>query len=70
MRSSRRVVSKAERIVTYHTASLPAGKDDMKLRKGNTPILHRLMRHSSMQVTMDYYVNMDDALHDAMPDLR
>src|SRR5262245_36607516 len=27
----------------------------MRLGKGNAPILHRLMRHSSMQVTMDYY---------------
>src|SRR5581483_11951790 len=25
-----------------------------KLGKGNAPVLHRLMRHSSMQITMDY----------------
>jgi integrase len=37
-----------------------------QLGKGNAPILHRLMRHSSMQVTMDYYANVDDALHDAI----
>jgi integrase len=34
--------------------------------KGNAPVLHRLMRHSSMQVTMDFYANVDDALRDAM----
>jgi integrase len=26
-----------------------------QLGKGNAPILHRLMRHSSMQITMDFY---------------
>jgi integrase len=40
-----------------------------KLGKGNAPILHRMMRHSSMQVTMDYYASVDDALHDAMKQL-
>lgn len=40
-----------------------------KLGKGNAPIMHRLMRHSSMQVTMDYYASVDDALHDAINDL-
>jgi integrase len=39
------------------------------LGKGNAPILHRLMRHSSMQVTMDYYASVDDALHDAIKEL-
>ena len=39
------------------------------LGKGNAPILHHLMRHSSMQVTMDYYASVDDALHDAINDL-
>jgi integrase len=40
-----------------------------KLGKGNAPILHRLMRHSSMQVTMDYYASVDDALQDAITEL-
>ena len=40
-----------------------------KLGKGNAPVLHRLMRHSSMQVTMDFYASVDDALHDAIKDL-
>jgi integrase len=37
-----------------------------QLGKGNAPILHELMRHSSMQITMDYYANVDDALQDAI----
>jgi integrase len=37
-----------------------------QLGKGNAPILHALMRHSSMQITMDYYANVDDALQDAI----
>jgi integrase len=41
-----------------------------KLGQGQAPILHRLMRHSSMQVTMDYYANVDDALGDAIADLE
>jgi integrase len=40
-----------------------------QLGKGNAPILHELMRHSSMQVTMDYYANVDDALQDAIKGL-
>ena len=40
-----------------------------QLGKGNAPILHRLMRHSSMQVTMDYYASVDDVLNDAIQDL-
>ena len=36
-----------------------------QLGKGNAPMLHRLMRHSSMQVTMDFYASVDDALQDA-----
>jgi integrase len=31
------------------------------LGKGGAAMLHQLMRHSSMQVTMDYYANVDDA---------
>lgn len=27
------------------------------------PVLHRLMRHSSMQVMIGYYASVDDALH-------
>jgi integrase len=37
-----------------------------QLGKGNAPILHELMRHSSMQITMDYYASVDDALQDAI----
>jgi integrase len=40
-----------------------------QLGKGNAPVLHRLMRHSSMQITMDYYASVDDALHDAIGQL-
>ncbi len=28
---------------------------------GNALVLHELMRHSSMQITMDYYANVDEA---------
>lgn len=34
--------------------------------EGGAAMLHELMRHSSMQVTMDYYANVDDALQDAI----
>jgi integrase len=37
-----------------------------QLGKGNAPIFHQLMRHSTMQVTMDYYANVDDVLQDAI----
>lgn len=40
-----------------------------QLGKGNAPILHSLMRHSSMQITMDYYASVDDALQDAIGSL-
>jgi len=40
-----------------------------KLGKGNAPVLHALMRHSSMQITMDYYANVDDILQDAISEL-
>jgi integrase len=40
-----------------------------QLGKGNAPILHSLMRHSSMQITMDYYASVDDALQDAIAGL-
>ncbi|MBX7105617.1 MAG: tyrosine-type recombinase/integrase [Gemmataceae bacterium] len=40
-----------------------------QLGKGNAPILHELMRHSSMQITMDYYASVDDALQEAMKGL-
>jgi integrase len=36
------------------------------LGKGGAALLHELMRHSSMQVTMDYYASVDDALQDAI----
>ena len=41
-----------------------------QLGKGNAPILHRLLRHSSMQVTMDFYASVDDALEDALKELK
>ncbi len=37
-----------------------------QLGRGNAPVLHTLMRHSSMQITMDYYASVDDALQDAI----
>jgi integrase len=40
-----------------------------QLGRGNAPVLHRLMRHSSMQLTMDFYANVDDVLHDAIGQL-
>lgn len=40
-----------------------------KLGKGNAPVLHELMRHSSMQITMDYYASVDDVLQDAIDEL-
>jgi integrase len=40
-----------------------------QLGKGNAPMLHELMRHSSMQITMDYYASVDDALQDAIKGL-
>ena len=39
------------------------------LGRGRAPILHELMRHSSMQVTMDYYANVDDVLQEAISEL-
>jgi integrase len=40
-----------------------------QLGKGNGSILHSLMRHSSMQITMDYYASVDDALQAAISGL-
>jgi integrase len=40
-----------------------------QLGRGNAPVLHTLMRHSSMQVTLDYYASVDDALQSAMQEL-
>jgi integrase len=37
-----------------------------QLGKGGAAMLHELMRHSSMQVTMDFYASVDDALQDAI----
>jgi integrase len=36
------------------------------LGQGGAAILHELMRHSSMQVTMDFYANVDDSLQEAI----
>jgi hypothetical protein len=41
-----------------------------QLGKGNAPILHTLMRHSSMQVTMDFYASVDDVLQETMKGLK
>jgi integrase len=40
-----------------------------QLGKGNAPVLHTLMRHSSMQITMDYYASVDDGLQQVMSGL-
>jgi integrase len=40
------------------------------LGKGGAAMLHELMRHSSMQVTMDYNASVDDALQDAILNLK
>ena len=40
------------------------------LGKGRAPILHELMRHSSMQITMDYYANVDEMLQEAISELK
>ena len=39
------------------------------LGKGGAAVLHEMMRHSSMQVTMDYYANVDDAKAKAIDSL-
>jgi integrase len=41
-----------------------------QLGRGDAPVLHRLMRHSSMQLTMDFYAGVDDALEDRMGMLK
>jgi integrase len=37
-----------------------------QLGKGNAPVLHELMRHSSMQITMDYDAIVSDVLQNAI----
>ena len=39
------------------------------LGKGNAPVLHELMRHSSMQITMHYYASVDDVPQDVINEL-
>jgi integrase len=39
------------------------------LGKGNAPVLRELMRHSSMQITTDYYASVDVVLQDAINEL-
>jgi hypothetical protein len=34
--------------------------------KGGAAMLHELMRHASMQTTMDYYASVDDAKQEAI----
>jgi integrase len=36
------------------------------LGKSGAAVLHELMRHSSMQVTMDFYANVDDTLQETI----
>ena len=36
------------------------------LGKPGAPMLHELMRHASMQTTMDYYASVDDAKQEAI----
>jgi hypothetical protein len=33
-------------------------------------VLHTLMRHTSMPITMDYYASVDDVLHDKIKQLE
>lgn len=40
-----------------------------QLGRGNAPVLHQLMRHSSMAVTMAYYANVDEVLQKSMEEL-
>jgi len=40
-----------------------------QLGKGNAPVLHERMRHSSMQITMDYHASVDDVLQEAISEL-
>lgn len=39
------------------------------LGKGNAPVLHELMRHSSMQITRDDYASVGDMLQGAINQL-
>jgi integrase len=41
-----------------------------QLGKGGAAMLHELMRHSSMQVTMNFYASVDDALQEAINQLE
>jgi len=36
------------------------------LGKSGAAVLHELIQHSSMQVTLDFYANVDDTLQDAI----
>jgi integrase len=40
-----------------------------QLGRGDAPVLHRLMRHSTMQISLDYYASVDDALQDKIKEL-
>jgi hypothetical protein len=40
-----------------------------QLGKGHAPVLHRLTRRSSMQMTMVFYASADDILYDAIHQL-
>jgi integrase len=40
-----------------------------QLGKGQAPILRELMRHSPMQITMDFYASVDDVLQEAISEL-
>jgi hypothetical protein len=44
---------------------------DLRTTSGvDHPVLHELMRHSSMQVTMDYHANLGEVLHEAIGGLK
>jgi len=40
-----------------------------QLGKGNAPVLHALMRHSTMQVPMDYYAGVEGVFQEAISGL-
>jgi hypothetical protein len=46
--------------------SLRAGFGCRHAGRVSTHVLQRLMRHKSIQVTMDYYANVDDAVEEAI----
>ncbi len=70
----RRVKAFAQRAgvrLTMHTLRRGFGcRVAQQLGRGNAPILHRLMRHTSMQITLEFYASTDPVLHEAMNELK